>query len=73
MIIDLEDPRFEIIIDKDIEAKDLETVTLSLVPSTIELELLFYQRKWLHGKDALFTDFTNLLEQEICVDALLSL
>lgn len=68
MIINLQDPGFQVLIDKDIEANDLEAVALSFMPSATKLDLLFDQRKRLQGKKTFFTHFTYLLEKEISIN-----
>ena len=73
MIINFKYPCLEILVYEDVKAKDLETVSLTLTPSTPKLELLLNQREWLHCKQALLTDFTYLLKQVVSVDLLLFL
>lgn len=71
MVVYFEHPSFEVTIDEDVKAEDLEAVALPLLPSSIELILLFNQRKGLHSEDALLAHFANLLEKKLCVYFLL--
>ena len=71
MVIYFKHPSFEITIDEDVKAEDLEAIALPLLPATVELILLFNQRERLHREDALLTHFANLLEKVLRVYFLL--
>ena len=71
MIIDLEHPCFQVLIDEYVETKDLEAVAFTLGPSTTELHLLFYQLEWLKCKQTFLAHLAYLLKQIICIDIVL--
>ena len=43
MIVDLQHPRFELAIDEDVEAENLEAVAFALIPPSVELKFLLYE------------------------------
>ena len=71
MVIDFEHPGFQVLVDEDVEAKNLETVTLTLVPAPRKLELLLDEGEGLHRKQTLLAHLSDLLKKIVGVDLLL--
>ena len=43
VVVDLEHPDFQVLVNEDVEAEDLEAVALAFVPAASKLKLLFDQ------------------------------
>ena len=70
VVVDLEHPDFQVLVNEDVEAEDLEAVAFTFVPAASKLKLLFDQRVRLHRQQGLFAAFTNLVKQVVSVDVL---
>ena len=63
MIVDLEHPSFQILIDEDVKAENLETVTPMFAPApSRELNFLIHELERLHGEQAFLAYFRYLLK-----------
>lgn len=71
MIVNFEDPRFQVAVDEDVKSEDLETVSFSLAPPPVELILLLFKAERLHCEETLLTDFADLFKKVVRVNPLL--
>ena len=62
MIVDLQDPDLQVLVDEDVKPKYLETVPLRLVELATELSLLLYYLVWLQRQERPVADLADLLK-----------